>query len=91
MDIKKIEVADIYPIIDKGYIIVHLKETKWINCQYEEMKLWVGNEEYIVKYAGFGNMNGILIIKLFPLCKEDIFKIDKCKMYRKAILEVKIL
>lgn len=65
--------------MDKKYIIAHIEECVWKNYSYGEINLLIGNRKYRVRYAGVGNINGNLAIKLIPCEDKDLIEISAAK------------
>lgn len=71
------KIQNIYFIKDKGYIIAHIKEREWELSGEHNMKIVSKGQQYNFRYIGFGNVNGMLALKLTPLSEIDLRIFDE--------------
>ncbi|MBO5352324.1 MAG: hypothetical protein J6J42_04785 [Lachnospiraceae bacterium] len=85
---KKYIVNDIFTVVDKGYVLVHLKETVWEKCQMKDVQLVIREKKYSFQYAGFGNVKGVLVIRLIPQNDTDMTELELRKEGEEIYIEV---
>ena len=89
MDIsRKVLIKSIFVIRDRKYIMAHLEENIWKNQSYGNVLLSVEHKKYIVRYAGFSNVNGTLAIKLIPNKESDLMEIYNSRASEEIYIEV---
>ncbi len=64
---KVYKIDKVYPITDEGYLLIHLNEKEWYPRSEKIATILCEEHEFTFKYTGFGNINGVLVLKLTPV------------------------
>lgn len=70
-------IEKIFPILDQKYLLVNLKENCWDLKGEKNASIIFKDEVSVLRYIGFSNVNGKIILKLISLNenKEEFDKI----------------
>jgi len=63
---EKYDIEKIYPISDQKYFLVNLKENYWQIKGEKDASIIFKDEVIVLRYVGFSNINGKLVLKLIP-------------------------